>query len=706
MTLSKHLVLAGFILSSTVATFAWTNAGMQSKPKPKKAATVKKAPAKKMNTVPTLKSGIDLTAIDKGTSPAVDFNQYVNGNWYKTTNIPASESRWGAFSILSDKNKTLLRKICEDDAKNAKASKNGSNTQLVGDFWASGMDSGLIQTNGYRPILPDLRAIDAIQVDQDIMPVVAMLHRKGVNSLFGLYAEQDAKNSTRYILYYGQGGLGLPDRDYYFKEDERSVKLREAYKQHVYNMFKLIELTDKEATEKTKLVLEFETKIAEASMNRLEMRDPYATYNLTTYKELQDNNKFVNFQKYWDINKLPEVNELVVSQPKQLQKVNELFQSASMESWRAYLQWTLIHGYARYLSDPFVNENFSFYGKTLTGAKEAQPRWKRTLAVVDGSLGEALGQEYVKVAFTPDAKERMLKLVSNLKVALGERIDLLEWMSAATKKEAHHKLNTITVKIGYPDVWKTYDGLIIAKTTFVRNIMNSSELEYKRNMDKIGKPIDRTEWGMTPPTINAYYNPSMNEIVFPAGILQPPFFDPNADDAVNYGGIGAVIGHELTHGFDDEGRKFDADGNLKDWWTEEDAKQFEARTGKVVDQFNGYIGVDTTHVNGQLTLGENIADLGGLKIAYEAYKKSLNGKPAPVIDGFTGDQRFFIGWAQVWRIKARPEAVQQQMLTDPHSPAQWRINGPLSNLPEFWKAFNVKTGQPMRMPADKQAQIW
>lgn len=662
----------------------------------KKAKTAKKAAP--------LKSGIDLAAMDKSVSPRVDFNHYVNGSWLKTTEIPASESRWGAFSVLADASKTTLRKICEKAAETS--APDGSSAQMVGDFWASGMDSVQIQYNGFTGLKNELAQAREVKSGKDAVKLLPTFQLRGIDGLFGVYVDQDMKNSTRYALYAGQASLGLPDKDYYLKQDERSQKIRDEYKAHIRRMMKLINATDFEADSASALILDLETKMAEVSMGRLEMRDPYAIYNKMSFADLKAKSPNLDWDNYFSVLGLDKNQEIIVMQPKYMEGLSDLITKIPGRTWRTYMQWQVIHNYARFLSDPFVNENFNFYGRVLSGTKELQPRWKRVLSVVDASLGEALGQEYVKVAFTPEAKERMVHLVDNLKLALKDRINQLEWMSPQTKKEAQKKLAAITVKIGYPDKWKSYAGLKISRVDYVGNLMRSSEFEFRRNLNKLGKPIDRTEWGMTPPTINAYYNPTMNEIVFPAGILQPPFFDPNADDAVNYGGIGAVIGHELTHGFDDEGRKYDYEGNLKDWWTEEDARKFEARTQLVVEQFNDYIAVDTTRVNGKLTLGENIADLGGLKIAYEAYKMSLKNKKAPVIDGFTGDQRFFIGWAQVWRVKMRNEALLQQVMTDPHSPAMWRINGPLSNLPEFFNAFDVKPGDPMRRESSKQAHIW
>ncbi|RYD71714.1 MAG: M13 family peptidase, partial [Sphingobacteriales bacterium] len=457
-----------------------------------------------------------------------------------------------------------------------------------------------------------------------------------------------------------------------------------------------------------KTVMDIETKLAGASMTRVESRDPYATYNKMALAALSKTAPSLNWNQYLTKAGIPQnLDSVIVSQPKFIKQVNDILAKPDVEAVKAYLRWHLVHSMAPYLSSNIVNENFAFSGTVLNGVKALEQRWKRVLDNTNNNIGEALGQEYVKVAFTPEAKDKALEMVNNLKAALKEKINTLDWMSAGTKEQAQHKLSTMVTKIGYPDKWRDYKGLNIDRNSYAKNVMNASEFEFKRMVNKLGKPIDRSEWLMTPPTVNAYYNPAMNEIVFPAGILQPPFFNADADDAVNYGGMGAVIGHELTHGFDDQGRQFDADGNLKDWWTKEDAEKFKKKTEVVVKQFNGYQPLPGEYVNGSLTLGENIADLGGLTIAYEAWKKSQEGKKeVGKIDGFTPEQRFFLGWAQVWRVNERPESTKQRLITDPHSPAMFRVNGPLSNMPEFYKAYNIQPGSKMMVADSLRASIW
>jgi putative endopeptidase len=654
----------------------------------------------------TANKAVDLKNFDTTASPQKDFFQYVNGGWIKNNPIPATESRWGAFNELRDKNREILKKVLEEASKDKSASK-GSTRQLIGDFYYSGMDSARIELDGIKPLKDELAKIDAINNTNDIVALTAELTTYGITPFFGVYVDQDAKISTQYALQFYQSGLGMPDRDYYTKTDKTSQDIRAAYVKHVAKMLTLAGTEMSQSEKDAKAIMDLETKLANASMTRVAMRDPHATYNKMTTQDLAKLTPAIDWNTYMSKAGIPSVKEVIVGQPDFMKTVNGILAKPDMNLIKAYLRWHLIDGMAPYLNSDLVNENFKFNGTTLTGVKALDPRWKRVLDNTNSMLGEALGQEYVKVAFSPEAKEKALKIVDNLKAALRERISTLEWMGDSTKKQATEKLNTLVTKIGYPDKWKDYTGLEITRNSYAQNVMNSSAYEFRRMMNKLGKPIDRGEWQMTPPTINAYYNPAMNEIVFPAGILQPPFFDPNADDAVNYGGIGAVIGHELTHGYDDQGRQFDAQGNLKDWWTPEDAKRFNERTVNIVKQFSAYEVLDSVFVNGELTLGENIADLGGLKIAYLAYQKSLEGKPAPEkIDGFTGNQRFFISWAQVWRVNERPESMRQRVITDPHSPPRFRVNGPLSNLPEFYEAFNVKEGDPMMRPANLRANIW
>ena len=649
----------------------------------------------------------DFTALmDKSVSPGTDFFEYANGTWVKNNPVPATESSWTAFNEIRDFNRKVLRDILEKAAATKNAPK-GSNIQKIGDYFASGMDSAAIEKAGVTPLKPDFDAINSIKTVGDVINVTARLQKKGVNALFSFYVDQDAKNSTQYLASAGQGGLGLPDRDYYFKDDERTKNIRIEYLKHIENMLVLLGDTHEAAAREANTIMDIETALATASLNRTQMRDPYAIYHKMTVAEASTASPSIGWENYFKAIGITGVKDINIGMPEFFKQLSNQLGTRNVNDWKTYLRFKLISSTASMLSSNFVNENFHFHGTILSGTKSLEPRWKRIQGSTDANIGELLGQEYVKVAFKPEAKVKAKEMVNNLMAALKERILALDWMSASTKEAAVHKLSTIMVKIGYPDKWRDYSKLSIDRGPYVLNEMRATEFEYQRNFDKLGKPMDRTEWGMTPSTVNAYYNPANNEIVFPAGILQKPFFDPYGDDAMNYGSIGAVIGHELTHGFDDEGRQFDADGNLKDWWTKDDADKFDERTGVVIRQFNGYQALDTMHINGKLTLGENIADLGGLTIAFQAYKNSLKGKPTPKeIKGFTGEQRFFLAWAQGWRCNYRSEALSRQLLTNPHSPGKYRVIGPLSNMPDFWKAFNLKPGQPMVRSGNDQAKIW
>jgi len=635
-----------------------------------------------------------------------DFFMYANGEWIKNNPIPPTESAWGSFNELHDKNRALLHRIL-DSASALKALPIGSSGQLIGDFYASGMDSANIEKNGISPLQPDIDQINRIHNSKDVMATIAHLQRNGIFPLFGIMVDQDAKISNEYALYASQGGLGLPSKDYYLNKDGKSDTIRKEYLAHIVKMFELMGEPADKAAQDSKKVMDIETGLAQASMSPVELRDPIASYNKMTMNEVIALAPEMDWDNYLREAGISPIKSIIVSQPLFFKKVGQDLAQVPMDDWKIYLKWHLIHNTARFLNNSFVQENFGFYGKKLSGIKELEPRWKRVQSMTDMALGDALGQEYVRIAFTSESKQKMLDMIHNLQAALKERIDHLDWMSPGTKAQANEKLKTLMVKIGYPDKWKDYAGLNIDRNAYVSNVMRSDSFEYQRNIKKLGHPVDRTEWGMTPPTINAYYNPSLNEIVFPAGILQPPFFDPKADDASNYGAIGAVIGHELTHGYDDQGRLYDAQGNLKNWWTKDDSANFVKRTQIVVHQFNHYK-VDDLHVDGELTLGENIADLGGLTIAYLAYKKSQEGKKDAdlAINGFTPDQRFFLGWAKVWRSHETPEALRLLIKNNPHAPSNFRVNGPLSNMPAFYKAFDVKPGDPMMAPDSLRAQIW
>ncbi|HET6778296.1 MAG TPA: M13 family metallopeptidase, partial [Gemmatimonadales bacterium] len=533
------------------------------------------------------------------------------------------------------------------------------------------------------------------------------MHRIGIPAAFAFRSTPDAKRSTRTIAELYQAGLGMPDRDYYTKTDSASEKIRGEYVQHVANMLRLSGNDSSTAVVSAQRIMELETALAQASMTREAQRDPESIYHLTRYSDLPKITPHFSWQRYLGSHGLKDVKEINVAQPAFMSRVDSLIASAPVESWRAYLRWMLIANTAPALSSPFVKEGFRFNSTILRGVSEMRPRWKRCLAFTDQALGEVLGQAYVRKNFTPEAKARALEMVRNIRAELRTRLGELAWMSPETKKKAYAKLESIINKIGYPDTWRDYSRLETREGPFVRNFIRANEFETARILRKIGRPTDRKEWGLTPPTVNAYYNPNTNEITFPAGIMQPPFFNPKADDAVNYGGMGGAIGHEITHGFDDEGRQFDSEGNLSGWWTESDTKEFNRRADVVREQFDGYVAIDSLRVNGKLTLGENIADLGGLLISHGAYRRSLKGKKEPgPIDGLTGDQRFFLAWAQIWRAKARPEFVRLMVNTDPHAPPKFRTNGPLSNIPAFAQAFRCKPGDPMVRPDSVRAQIW
>jgi putative endopeptidase len=646
---------------------------------------------------------LDPANIDKSVRPGDNFFNYANGAWFKTNPIPPTETRWGSFNELQENNYAALHALLDEAAASTDAER-GSATWKVGAFYRSGMNEKAINQAGLSPLREILNRINAIRTPEDLLHEIALEHTQGIGPLFSFYVSPDDKNVARQIPQFFQGGLGLPDRDYYIKEDARTAKIRNAYKGYQVRLLSMMRMEDPQGSADE--VYRLEHKLATASMTRVEMRDPYKLYNKFYLNSLPRVSTNINWERLFADLKISGQDSVIIGQPKFFAAVGESLQGMPISTWKKYLSFHLVNSMAPYLSSEFDEARFSFYGKTVRGQQEQKPRWKRVLTVVDGSVGELLGQMYVGRNFKPEAKERMLALVNNLQETYANRITRLDWMSDITKKKAVGKLNTFMKKIGYPDKWKDYSQLRIADNDYVANILAASAFEYNYNIGKLGRPVDKTEWGMTPPTVNAYYNPAFNEIVFPAGILQYPFYDFNADDAVNYGGIGGVIGHEMTHGFDDQGRQYDAEGNLNDWWTAEDAKKFEDKAGVVVKQFNNYTVLDTVHVNGELTLGENLADLGGLAIAYEAFKKTKQGQGKATIDGLTPDQRFFLSWAQVWRANTRPEEMAARIVTDPHSPNEWRCNGPLSNMQEFYNAFGVKPGDKMYRPAAERAKVW
>jgi putative endopeptidase len=648
--------------------------------------------------------GFDTSRMNKSVEACTDFFEYANGTWLRETQIPASESRWGTFNILADNNNALLREVLENAAKTKNAPA-GSDAQLIGDFYASCMDEAAIEKAGAKPLEPFFKQIERLKSADEMARLVAAMHNAGLPALFGFGGGPDIKNSSMNIANASQGGLSLPNRDFYTNTDARSEETRRKFVEYATNLFKLLGDSETQAAANAKTVLEIQTRLAKASLAPVELRNPDNRYNKMTVAAAQGITPNFSWTTYMTARNAPAAAELNVGQPNFFKELNAMLKDVPLENWKTYLRWMSVNAAAPSLSKPFVDENFNFYGRFLAGAKEQQPRWKRCVQATDANLGEALGQEYVKRAFTPEAKKRMDELINNLFAAMKERINNLEWMSDATKTEAQKKLSTFKRKIGYPEVLRGYKGLEVKRDSYAANVLRSGQFQVKRNLADIGTPVDRTRWAMSAPTVNAYYSGVFNEIVFPAGILQPPFFNFQADDAINYGAIGGVIGHEISHGFDDSGSRFDAEGNLRMWWTADDRKKFEERAACVVNQFNAYEVQPGLFKNGKLTLGENIGDLAGLTVAYDAFMKSMEGKPRPAnIDGFTPEQRFFLGWAQVWAGKYSPEAEILQVKTNTHSLPRWRVNGPLSNMPQFAKAFGCKAGD--RMVRTDSCLIW
>ncbi|MGC1311513.1 MAG: M13 family metallopeptidase [Candidatus Acidiferrum sp.] len=648
--------------------------------------------------------GIDLADLDRACKPCDDFFQFANGGWLKKNPIPPDYSEWGSFVTLADKNQQALHTILEAAAANTSAPV-GSNEQKIGDFYASCMDTTAIAAQGRQALEPSLAAIEAVHDITGLTEEGARLQAEGAGVLFNFGSDQDFKDSSKVIGEANQGGLGLPDRDYYTREDDKSKKLREQYVEHVAKMFTLLGDTKEKSQAEANAVLAIETSLAKASMTNVELRDPVAVYHKMPLAQVSALTPHFSWDLYFQAVGSPQLAELNIGQPEFFKALDAMLVSVPLSDWKTYYRWHLVDSAAPLLSDDFVQENFDFNSRILVGAKELRPRWKRCTSAVNRNLGEALGLIYVREYFPPEAKARALELVHNLIAALRTDLQTLPWMSPATREAAIVKLRAFTVKIGYPDKWRDYSALKIDRVSYIQNVFRAAQFENARDLAKIGKPVDRGEWGMTPSTVDAYNNGQLNEIVFPAGILQPPFYDPARDDAYNYGGIGAVIGHEITHGFDDEGAQFDPQGNLKNWWTPEDLKSFQARGNCVAQQFDGYQVEKGLRENGKLVEGESIADLGGLAISYAAYEKFLEGKPRPPDkDGFTPEQRFFLGWAQNWAINERPELARLEANTDPHPLARFRANGPLSNMAEFAKAFGCKTGDPM--VREQICKIW
>ncbi len=657
--------------------------------------------------------GVDVASLNKKVKPQDDFFEYANGTWLKDNPIPSTEARWGSFNVVAERNNLLLHKILE---KSLKADANSSNAmKYIHTFYSTAMDTNRINEQGFEALYPYLKEIQDIGSNKDLILFIAKLHKMGVSAAFDFEVSQDVKNSQVYVPYLSQGGLGLPDRDYYIKMDERSMVIRDKYKALINTMFEkiAIEMQNKgmeapfNQPNMGQSILELETVLAQASMSRTERRNMEKQYHPTPIDVLTRTHLNLDWGIYFGElqAKFKSMPILIVMQPDYFNTLNSLLLK-DVSIWKSYLSWRLISTALPYLHDEAVAASFNFYGTTLTGATEQKPRWKRTINQANSLIGELVGQEFVKEAFTPESKRRVDEMVTHLSEAFRDRINKLDWMSEPTKLKALQKLNSFTRKLGYPDKWTDFTEMRLTKEYHVMNYFNASNFWFKKNLARLGTKVDKTEWEMLPQTVNAYYNPVNNEIVFPAAIMQPPFFDPMADDAVNYGAIGAVIGHEFSHGFDDQGSKYDDQGNLNDWWTAEDRKLFEERTQKLVQQYNNFEVLEGVKVNGELTLGENIADFAGLTVAYDAYQRSLKGKPLTKIDGFTPEQRFFIGFGQVWKTHARPEFLRQQVVTDPHSPAKFRVLGPLSNMPEFYQAFGVKKGNSMwRQEADR-VKIW
>ncbi|TWU27288.1 Neutral endopeptidase [Bythopirellula polymerisocia] len=654
-----------------------------------------------------LKSGLDRKAMDPSVRVQDNPFLFMNGNWLKHTPIPADKSNFGSFSLLEDEAQLAIKEICEEAA--AGEHPDGSIEQQIGDFYTSFMDEATIAEHGIQSLQGELEAIDNVSSHDDLIELFGHFNQIGVETPFGFFVDQDDKDSTKYLAALIQSGTTLPDRDYYLEESEENLAARAALVKYINTLFDLSELP-REGDVGTQ-ILELETALAKLQWTRTELRDAHKRYNKHTLAELAELSPSLPWTTFFDAANVQGVEELNVCTPSFYQELDALIVETPLDVWKEYLRFHLMDAFASALPAPYVNAQFELYGKQLAGTLELQPRWKRAVDAISGGrgfgvLGDAAGQLYVKKHFPHRAKERMDELVSNLMLAYKQSIDDLEWMTPVTKERAKEKLAKITTKIGHTEKWRDYSILVVKPDDLLGNFLRSEELEYNRMIDKLGKPVDKDEWFMTPQTVNAYYNPGQNEIVFPAAILQPPFFDVEAHDAVNYGGIGAIIGHEISHAFDDQGSKYDGDGNLKDWWTDEDRAAFHKLTSKLVEQFNSYSPLPSKHVNGELTLGENIADLSGMSIAYKAYNLFLDGKEAPVIDDWTGDQRFFLGWSQSWQRKYRDAEMLKRLLVDPHSPSMYRSNGPMSNFDPYYEAFDVKLGdEQYREPTDR-IRIW
>lgn len=649
-------------------------------------------------------SGIDLTNLDTTAVQGADFYQYACGGWMKKHPLTNEYSRFGSFDMLAENNREQLKGLIVEIAAGQNAQ--GTIGQKIGDIYKLAMDSVKLNADGVTPIQADLEKIASVKDKSEIVPLMAELAHSGVFPYFSFYVGADIMDSKSNLFQLYQGGISLGEKEYYLDNDDVTVNIRNKYKEHIVKMFQLAGFDEAAAKKKMEAVMDIETRIAKASFSAVEQRNPAANYHKMSLDELKKEILGIDWDAFLNGIGVKGVTELSVSQVDPIKEVEKIINSLPVENQIAYMQWSLIDRAAGYLSDDLVAQNFDFYGKTLSGKQTNQPRWKRAVSTVNGVLGEAVGQMYVEKYFPAAAKERMVQLVKNLQTALGERIRNLEWMGDSTKIKAIEKLNSFYVKVGYPDKWRDYTGLNIEKDSYWANVKRATEFELDYMLSKAGKPVDRDEWGMTPQTVNAYYNPTTNEICFPAGILQYPFFDMNADDAFNYGAIGVVIGHEMTHGFDDQGRQFDKDGNLKDWWTAEDAKRFEERAQVMVNFFDSIQVLPGINANGSLTLGENIADHGGLQVSFQAFKNATKDAPLLVKDGFTPEQRFFLSYAGVWAGNIRDEQIRLQTKSDPHSLGRWRVNGALPQIGAWYDAFGIKEGDPMYLAPEKRVSIW
>lgn len=655
---------------------------------------------------PASASGIDPTSLDRTCKPCDDFWRFANGGWIDRNPIPARYPSWGTLSVMTEANRERLRTLLENAAASAPTTSN-PNIKKLGNFYSSCMDTAAIDAAGLKPLDASLKRIDAIADRGTLKSTLLQFQKDGRIGPFGIGGGPDLKDSQQIIITVMAGGLSLPERDYYFKSDDRTTKIRDEFLVHVQRMLVLSGHPEEQAAAEARQILAFETKLADATMTNVQRRDPYARYHKMTLSGLAELAPALDWKAALQLLQLPEASPINVSEPDFLKRVQQQLADESLDTWKVWLRWRVIHAAAPTLAKPFYDENFRFSSTVLTGVREQLPRWQVCSTQIDQSMGDALGALFVEKHFPPAAKARMNELVENLRATLRDSLQKADWLEEDTRKNAVAKLNAFVAKIGYPDRWRDYSSLTITPNSYFANVHASLVLNREYQLAKVGKPVDRNDWGMTPPTVNAYYNPPRNEIAFPAGILQPPLFDMNADDAVNYGAIGAVIGHEMGHGFDDQGSKFDAAGNLKNWWTDQDRKKFETRAGCVIDEFNTLEVGDGLHHNGNLVVGEAMGDLGGLTLAYRAWQRSLQGKPAPpVIDGFTAQQRFFLAFARAWGTHMRPEATRLRLNTDPHPLAKFRANGTLQNMPEFFEAFQCKAGDPMVRPKDKQCQLW